>query len=102
MLVETSPPMLLCVVQNACSADFLPKGLPRKRSRGEDHSVEKKLLRAERRWVTLPDHAAFGDFAEMVVQFGCMSLWLTIRPLTPAIPFLNNWVGDHSRSSNCF
>jgi len=48
--------------------------------------------------VTLPDHAVFGDFVEMVLQFGCMTLWLTIWPLTLAMPFLNNWLSDCSGS----
>ncbi|GJJ11388.1 hypothetical protein Clacol_005621 [Clathrus columnatus] len=53
---------------------------------------ETKFLKQVRKNAMLPDYTLFGDYAEMVTQFGYVALWSTIWPLAPVMAFLNNWL----------
>ena len=64
-------------------------GTPRKKRVGfEDDKNgaardEREFLERVRREVSLPQYELFGDFDEMVTQFGYVALWSTIWPLAP-------------------
>ncbi|KAF9262938.1 DUF590-domain-containing protein [Marasmius fiardii PR-910] len=51
---------------------------------------EKQFLETVREQVALPDYDLFGDYSEMVIQFGYVALWSTIWPLAPVMALLNN------------
>lgn len=44
---------------------------------------EREFLDSVRQEVALPDYELFGDYSEMVTQFGYVALWSTIWPLAP-------------------
>ena len=44
---------------------------------------EREFLERVRREVSLPKYDLFGDYDEMVTQFGYIALWSTIWPLAP-------------------
>ena len=44
---------------------------------------EREFLERVRREVSLPQYELFGDYNEMVTQFGYVALWSTIWPLAP-------------------
>ena len=44
---------------------------------------EREFLERVRREVSLPQYELFGDYDEMVTQFGYVALWSTIWPLAP-------------------
>ncbi|KAL0069139.1 hypothetical protein AAF712_003825 [Marasmius tenuissimus] len=51
---------------------------------------EKEFLESVREQVALPDYDLFGDYSEMVIQFGYVALWSTIWPLAPVMALVNN------------
>jgi anoctamin-10 len=52
---------------------------------------EREFLERVRREVSLPQYELFGDYDEMVTQFGYIALWSTIWPLAPGqSPFISN------------
>lgn len=53
---------------------------------------EREFLERVRREVSLPQYELFGDYNEMVNQFGYVALWSTIWPLAPVMALLNNIV----------
>ncbi|KAJ7902476.1 calcium-activated chloride channel-domain-containing protein [Mycena leptocephala] len=52
---------------------------------------EREFLECVRKEVALPEYELFGDYSEMVTQFGYVALWSTIWPLAPAMALLNNF-----------
>ncbi|KAJ7498162.1 calcium-activated chloride channel-domain-containing protein [Mycena galericulata] len=52
---------------------------------------EREFLEVVRKQVALPEYETFGDYSEMVTQFGYVALWSTIWPLAPAMALLNNF-----------
>jgi len=42
--------------------------------------------------VTLPEYQLFGDYSEMITQFGYVVLWSPCWPLAPLMALLNNWL----------
>ena len=64
-------------------------GTPRKKRVGFEGDKngaardEREFLERVRREVSLPQYELFGDFDEMVTQFGYVALWSTIWPLAP-------------------
>ncbi|KIK58655.1 hypothetical protein GYMLUDRAFT_202492 [Collybiopsis luxurians FD-317 M1] len=52
--------------------------------------VEKEFLERAREEAALPEYDVFGDYSEMVIQFGYVVLWSTIWPLAPVMALLNN------------
>ncbi|KZT55849.1 DUF590-domain-containing protein [Calocera cornea HHB12733] len=53
---------------------------------------EIQLLLQAREEAALPDYELFGDYAEMVTQFGYVVLWSVAWPLAPLCALVNNWV----------
>jgi anoctamin-10 len=47
---------------------------------------EREFLETVRKEVALPEYELFGDYSEMVTQFGYVALWSTIWPLAPGKP----------------
>ncbi|CAG8539611.1 2426_t:CDS:2 [Ambispora gerdemannii] len=58
-------------------------------AKGED---EEAFLRRVRKEVLLPVYDIYEDYAEMVTQYGYVSLFSVVWPLTPVLALLNNWV----------
>jgi len=54
--------------------------------------AEREFLDGVRAEVALPEYELFGDYSEMVTQFGYVALWSTIWPLAPAMALLNNFL----------
>ncbi|KAJ3774182.1 calcium-activated chloride channel-domain-containing protein [Lentinula raphanica] len=52
--------------------------------------AENDLLEQARAEAALPEYDIFGDYSEMVIQFGYVALWSTIWPLAPVMALLNN------------
>ncbi|KAF9074154.1 calcium-activated chloride channel-domain-containing protein [Rhodocollybia butyracea] len=52
--------------------------------------VEKEFLERAREEAALEEYDVFGDYSEMVIQFGYVVLWSTIWPLAPVMALLNN------------
>ncbi|KAF5383633.1 hypothetical protein D9615_003802 [Tricholomella constricta] len=53
---------------------------------------EREYLDRVRAEVALPEYELFGDYSEMVTQFGYVALWSTIWPLAPVMALLNNFL----------
>ncbi|KAG0380408.1 hypothetical protein BGX24_008530 [Mortierella sp. AD032] len=58
----------------------------------EDSEEVKKFLKRVKKQVDLPEYDVNEDYAEMVLQFGYVSLFSVIWPLTGLCAFINNWV----------
>ncbi|KDN53326.1 hypothetical protein K437DRAFT_283192 [Tilletiaria anomala UBC 951] len=41
--------------------------------------------------ISLPSYDIFGDYAEMATQFGFITLWSAVWPMSPVIGFVNNF-----------
>ncbi|KAF7345518.1 hypothetical protein MVEN_01570400 [Mycena venus] len=52
---------------------------------------EREFLEQVRKEVALPEYETFGDYSEMVTQFGYVALWSTIWPLAPVMALINNF-----------
>jgi hypothetical protein len=52
-------------------------------SDGEGNKEMREFLERVRKEVALPEYELFGDYNEMVTQFGYVALWSTIWPLAP-------------------
>jgi len=57
---------------------------------------EREFLETVRSEVSLPEYDTFGDYSEMVTQFGYVALWSTIWPLAPLMSLLNNYIETRS------
>lgn len=53
---------------------------------------EKKTMDNIYRQVGLAEYNVYTDYVEMVIQFGYVSMFSTVWPLTPLCCMLNNWV----------
>ncbi|CAG8670242.1 9449_t:CDS:2 [Funneliformis caledonium] len=58
-------------------------------ARNEDESAFLKRVRKEAK---LPVYDIYEDYSEMITQFGYVSLFSVIWPLTPVAALINNWV----------
>ncbi|EPQ26758.1 uncharacterized protein PFL1_05737 [Pseudozyma flocculosa PF-1] len=52
---------------------------------------EAKFVRRVQKELELPPYDLFGDYAEMATQFGYITLWSVIWPLSPVMGFVNNF-----------
>lgn len=57
-----------------------------------DPAEEKEFLARVRQEAALPEYDVTTDLREMAIQFGYLSLFSVIWPLTPLSYFINNWV----------
>ncbi|KAF8167034.1 calcium-activated chloride channel-domain-containing protein [Mycena galopus ATCC 62051] len=57
----------------------------------ESREEEREFLEQVRKEVALPEYELFGDYSEMVTQFGYVALWSTIWPLAPVMALVNNF-----------
>ncbi|OCF60137.1 hypothetical protein L486_02817 [Kwoniella mangroviensis CBS 10435] len=58
----------------------------------DDEEVEKRFLEKVERELALPDYSLFTDYAEMVTQFGYVTIWSIVWPLAPVFALINNYV----------
>ncbi|KAF9425092.1 hypothetical protein BGZ94_007854 [Podila epigama] len=59
---------------------------------GQDSPEAKRFLNRVQKQAALPEYDVNEDYAEMVLQFGYVSLFSVIWPLTGLCAFVNNWV----------
>ncbi|KIW95709.1 uncharacterized protein Z519_04294 [Cladophialophora bantiana CBS 173.52] len=57
-----------------------------------DPPEEKEFLTRVREEAALPEYDVTSDLREMCIQFGYLSLFSVIWPLTPVSYFINNWI----------
>ncbi|WRT63222.1 uncharacterized protein IL334_000125 [Kwoniella shivajii] len=57
-----------------------------------DEEVEKKFLDKVERELALPEYSLFTDYAEMVTQFGYVTIWSIVWPLAPLFALINNYI----------
>jgi len=57
-----------------------------------DHPEEKEFLARVREEASLPVYDVTADLREMCIQFGYLSLFSVIWPLTPVSYLINNWI----------
>lgn len=58
----------------------------------DDHPEESAFLARVRNEAELDNYDVTGDFREMIVQFGYLSLFSVIWPLVPVSFLINNWI----------
>lgn len=61
-------------------------------SGANDHPEEKAFLARIREESNLPEYDVTSDLREMCIQFGYLTLYSVVWPLTPVSYFINNWV----------
>ncbi|CDS01550.1 related to IST2-Plasma membrane protein that may be involved in osmotolerance [Sporisorium scitamineum] len=52
---------------------------------------ERRFVSRVRKELQLPSYDLFGDYAEMATQFGYITLWSVVWPLSPVMGFVNNF-----------
>ena len=52
---------------------------------------ERRFVSRVRKELQLPPYDLFGDYAEMATQFGYITLWSVVWPLSPVMGFVNNF-----------
>lgn len=52
---------------------------------------EQRFVSRVRKELALPPYDLFGDYAEMATQFGYITLWSVVWPLSPVMGFVNNF-----------
>ncbi|GAC96041.1 plasma membrane stress response protein [Pseudozyma hubeiensis SY62] len=52
---------------------------------------ERRFVSRVRKELLLPPYDLFGDYAEMATQFGYITLWSVVWPLSPVMGFVNNF-----------
>ena len=57
-----------------------------------DPPEEREFLARVREEAALPDYDVTSDLREMCIQFGYLSLFSVVWPLTPVSYFINNWI----------
>ncbi|CBQ69260.1 related to IST2-Plasma membrane protein that may be involved in osmotolerance [Sporisorium reilianum SRZ2] len=53
--------------------------------------TERRFVSRVRKELQLPAYDLFGDYAEMATQFGYITLWSVVWPLSPVMGFVNNF-----------
>ncbi|KAI9250932.1 calcium-activated chloride channel-domain-containing protein [Phascolomyces articulosus] len=59
---------------------------------GIECRLDPKLLKKIYRQVDLPEYNIYTDYVEMVIQFGYVSMFSTVWPLTAFCCMINNWI----------
>lgn len=52
---------------------------------------ERRFVSRVKKELALPPYDLFGDYAEMATQFGYVTLWSVVWPLSPVMGFVNNF-----------
>ncbi|ORY26484.1 calcium-activated chloride channel-domain-containing protein [Naematelia encephala] len=58
----------------------------------DDADIEKRFMDKVERELALPDYSLFTDYAEMVTQFGYVTIWSIVWPLAPVFALINNYI----------
>ncbi|CAE7231774.1 unnamed protein product [Rhizoctonia solani] len=86
--LETGLPFILRGVAKARAN----RSINGKRKNDEDSDAVTQLVEHAREESALPEYSLFGDYAEMVTQFGYIVIWSAAWPLAPLMALLNNWL----------
>ncbi|KAL7420471.1 hypothetical protein Q5752_004421 [Cryptotrichosporon argae] len=97
--LETGLPFILRFVNDWRAGKTTVKEAVKTRGHyGEDakpastpEEVEKRFLYKVERELALPDYRTFTDYAEMVTQFGYVTVWSIVWPLAPVFALVNNY-----------
>ena len=85
--LETGLPFILRGVAKARASKSLTGG------KGDEKSdAVAQLVEHAKEESALPEYTLFGDYAEMVTQFGYIVVWSAAWPLAPLMALLNNWL----------
>ena len=57
----------------------------------DGEEAERRFVSRVRKELQLPAYDLFGDYAEMATQFGYITLWSVVWPLSPVMGFVNNF-----------
>lgn len=60
-------------------------------SGSSSEELEQRFVSRVRKELQLPPYDLFGDYAEMATQFGYITLWSVVWPLSPVMGFVNNF-----------
>ncbi|KAH7335582.1 calcium-activated chloride channel-domain-containing protein [Rhizoctonia solani] len=85
--LETGLPFILRGVAKA----RVNRSMTSKR-KSDDSDAVTQLVEHAREESALPEYTLFGDYAEMVTQFGYIVIWSAAWPLAPLMALLNNWL----------
>ncbi|KAI8146256.1 calcium-activated chloride channel-domain-containing protein [Fennellomyces sp. T-0311] len=58
----------------------------------DDNEIQAKFMKKVYKEVDLPEYNIYTDYVEMVIQFGYVSMFSTVWPLTSLCCMINNWV----------
>ncbi|KAG8703718.1 hypothetical protein FRC08_002668 [Ceratobasidium sp. 394] len=86
--LETGLPFIMRAVTKATAN----KSLSGKKNGDEKTDAVSQLAENARKESALPEYTLFGDYAEMVTQFGYVVIWSAAWPLAPLMALLNNWL----------
>ncbi|KAG8790483.1 hypothetical protein FRC12_011757 [Ceratobasidium sp. 428] len=87
--LETGLPFIMRAVSKATAN----KSLTGKKKTGDEKTdAVSQLVEHAREESALPEYGLFGDYAEMVTQFGYIVIWSAAWPLAPLMALLNNWI----------
>ncbi|KAG8732544.1 hypothetical protein FRC11_012745 [Ceratobasidium sp. 423] len=86
--LETGLPFILRGVAKARAN----RSINGKRKGDEKSDAVTQLVEHAREESALPEYTLFGDYAEMVTQFGYVVIWSAAWPLAPLMALLNNWL----------
>ncbi|KAB5593947.1 hypothetical protein CTheo_2673 [Ceratobasidium theobromae] len=75
---------------------FILRGVSKARAKSAAKTDEKAhaspMVEQARKESSLPEYTLFGDYSEMVTQFGYVVVWSAAWPLAPLMALLNNWL----------
>ncbi|CAE6500154.1 unnamed protein product, partial [Rhizoctonia solani] len=86
--LETGLPFILRGVAKA----RVNRSINGKKKGDEKSDAVTQLVEHAREESALPEYTLFGDYAEMVTQFGYVVIWSAAWPLAPLMALLNNWL----------
>ncbi|QRV88634.1 hypothetical protein RhiJN_16652 [Ceratobasidium sp. AG-Ba] len=87
--LETGLPFIMRAVTKATANKSLTG---KKKTGDEKNDAATQLIEHAREESALPDYTLFGDYSEMVTQFGYIVIWSAAWPLAPLMALLNNWL----------
>ncbi|KAG9306899.1 hypothetical protein G9A89_002568 [Geosiphon pyriformis] len=91
LFMELVVPYLTRIISGGVSRT-IDRTLNRKNSQSSDDENEEAFLSRVRKEVSLPVYEIYEDYAELITQYGYVSLFSPAWPLAPVFALLNNWV----------
>ena len=89
LVVEFALPIVLRLIKGEAK-ELQAKFSKNDKYKPDDAEEEAQFLTTVREEAALPEYDQYGDYAEMVIQFGYSVMFSPIWPLTPLCAFINN------------